>query len=326
MTNQSRPSFVPAAPRTLTLLLPPRGRLRFDKALPPLLASMLARSENLPSGDPGREAQLLRIFDVLPRRISVAPLTRQTDAEDGNYGVWLRADPAHVRADMTTARMLACGELGLSADETEQLISALRPLFGDEGMPISAPLPSRWYLMVPAQSQLPAFEPPEAVLGDDLHAHMPPGDAGRRWRRLLNEAQVILHNHPLNEARAAAGMLPVNSLWFWGAGSLPDHVRAEGVRIATDDLVAKSLAGMAGVPLSHPFAGALHQDSRPNVIDLPAIRDVSFIESPWLESAMAGLKAKRFDALRLDFADGGRREWRYAHRWRLLRRPARSLA
>ncbi|MGQ0801777.1 MAG: phosphoglycerate mutase [Pseudomarimonas sp.] len=326
MTEQSRPSFVPAAPRTLTFLLPARDRLRFNKSLPPLLAGLLARSERLPAGEAGREAQLLRVFDVLPKRISVAPLTRQTDAEDGKYGVWLRADPAHVRADLTMARMLACGELGLSADETEQFISALRPLFGDEGMPISAPTPSRWYLMIPAQSQLPAFEPPEAVLGDDLHAHMPEGDAGRRWRRLLNEAQVILHNHPLNEARAAAGMLPVNSIWFWGAGSLPDHVAAEGLRFASDDLLARSLAGLAGVPLSHPFAGALNQESRPNVIDLVTLRDVAFLESPWLERGIAGLKAKRFDALRLDFADGARREWRYAYRWRWLRRPVRTLA
>ncbi len=326
MADHSTPAPPGVSSRSLTLLLPPRAVLRVGKSLPPLLAKIIGRSDRLPMGESGREAQLMRVFDVLPRRICAAPLTRQLDAEDGNYGVWLRADPAHVRADMTCARMLACGELGLSADETEQFVNVLRPLFGDAGFPISAPSPSRWYLMVPAQSNLPSFAPPELALGDDMLTHMPSGDAAPRWRRLLNEAQVILHNHPLNEARAAAGMLPVNSLWFWGAGALPDHVRAEGLRIASDDLIVRALAGLAKVPLSHPFAGSLTQVSRPNVIDLPTLRDVALLESPWLESGLQGVARDRYDALRLDFADGARYEWRHSHRWRWTRRPASRIA
>ncbi len=312
--------------RSLTLLLAPRASLKVGKSLPPLLAKILGRGERLRPVESGRDAQLMRVFDVLPRRIAVAPLTRHVDAGDADSGVWVRADPAHVRADMTCARMLACGELGVSTEEAEQFMSALRPLFGDEGFPISAPVPSRWYLMVPAQSKLPPFVPPADALGDDLHAHMPAGDAGRRWRRLLNEAQVILHNHPVNESRMEVGMLAVNSLWFWGAGALPDHVRAEAVRIASDDPVVRGLAQRAGIPLSHPFAGALKQESRPNVVDISGLRDVSLLDSVWLERCMSGLASDRYASLRLDFADGTIHEWRHSYRWRVLRRPASRIA
>lgn len=311
---------------TLRLLLVGRDRLREGGKLPQRLARLVGRADRLPDAPAGREAQLLRAVDVLPRRIPVAPITRQMDAGDGHHGAWLRADPAHVRADMGSARMLACGELGLSADEADALVGALRPLFGDEGFPISAPVPSRWYLMLPLQSQLPAFAPPESVLGDDLHAHMPQGDPGRRWRRLLNEAQVILHNHPLNERRAAAGKLPVNSLWFWGTGVLPDHVRANGQRYASNDPVLLALARLASAPAVAPDPVALGRETGPTTVDLTALRDVAELDAPWLEAAQAALAKPGFEQIELDFADGARYLWQPAHRWRLWRRPARALA
>ena len=77
-----------------------------------------------------------------------------------------------------------------------------------------------------AGAKLPAFAAPDEALGDDLFdAPARQAPEGRRWRALLSEAQVVLHNHPLNAQRVAAGLAPVNSLWFWGAGALPDHVR-----------------------------------------------------------------------------------------------------
>jgi hypothetical protein len=68
------------------------------------------------------------------------------------------------------------------------LLPALRPLFGDAGFSLDAPHPSRWYLRVPRDSRLPEFATPEEVLGEDLFAHLPQGDLGRRWRALLTEA------------------------------------------------------------------------------------------------------------------------------------------
>src|SRR5690606_28233877 len=144
----------------------------------------------------GERAQLQRWFELLPRGWPVAAITRQRDAGDAVLHGWLRADPAYVRPDMTGARVLAIGELGLTQEEADALLQPLRPLFGDTGFPISAPVPSRWYLALPVESILPAFAPPEAVLGDDLFTHLPDGPEGRRWRALLNEAQVSLHNNP----------------------------------------------------------------------------------------------------------------------------------
>jgi len=34
----------------------------------------------------------------------------------------------------------------------------------------------------------------------------------------VNELQMLLHEHPVNERRVARGLPPVNSVWLWGIG------------------------------------------------------------------------------------------------------------
>ncbi len=324
MTNSR--SRRPDPGSTLTLLLPPRSRFA-GQTLPSGLAGALARADAA-VGEPGSRAQLQRHAELLPRHWPMAAITRQLDAGDAELGRWLRADPAHVRADINAVRMLACGNLGLTRDETEALLMPLRPLFGDAGFPISAPVPERWYLHLPRESKLPEFVEPETVLGDDLYEHLPAGDLGRRWRALLNEAQVILHNHPVNAERIARGALPVNSVWFWGAGVLPDavHMTADAVFSSAVDLAG--LAALAGLRLAPPPANlaALETATQGQIgrvlIDLRPCRDPAGLARDWLLPALAGLAKKRIVELRLDFADGSRLCLTRGQRWRLWRRVA----
>jgi hypothetical protein len=44
----------------------------------------------------------------------------------------------------------------------------------------------------------------------------PQEDSLREWRRLLNEIQMVWHEHPVNLARAERGEVPINSLWLFG--------------------------------------------------------------------------------------------------------------
>ena len=307
----------------VTFLLPSRERL---EGAAPVFERMLARGDRARAGD-GDEAQVLRVFDLLPRGLPIAALTRQYDRGDAAHHTWLRADPAHVRADLGAGRLLACGDLGLTEDEVEALLQPLKPLFGDDGCPISAGAPSRWYLMLPREARLPPFAPPGRALGDDIYEHLPAGDLGRRWRRLLSEAQVILHNHPLNAERAAAGKPAVNSLWFWGGGILPDHVRCQAGSICSDDLLFAALAQAAHVPsreVPSSFAAAAAEPGA--LVDLRRWRSAATLEQDWLLPALAlARRARR--PLRLDFADGLLIDYRHAHRWRFWRRaPAPTPA
>jgi len=284
---------------------------------------MLARADR-GEANAGLKPQLQRHFNVIPAHCPVAAITRNLDAPGAEQQAWLRADPAFVQVDINGGRMLACGEMGLTMDECNALVAPLRTLFGDEGFPISAPTPSRWYLMLPRESKFPAFDPPEDVLGDDLEPHLPAGDIGRRWRRLLNESQVILHNHPLNAQRIAQGKPPVNSLWFWGGGVLPDFVRVQD-RIFGNDILLRGLADLAKAPvyaLPDRYTPGLRADDA--LVDLRAVRDVGSLARDWVQPAFVAMR--KVDALQLDFADGAMFSIRRSQRWRLWRRAWTAFA
>ena len=216
----------------LTLLLPAQAHLSGASTL----ARWRARGDRSDAAKPGREAQLRAQFEFHGPALPIAALTRSVDASDADSALWLRCDPAYVIADAVTLRLIACGgNLQLSAEEVLEFSRVLKPLFGDAGFPLEAARPDRWYLRCPREAKLPRFSAPADALGDDLARHLPDGDNARQWRSLLNEAQIALTQHPLNAQRAQRGLPPVNSLWFWGAGVLPQWVRCGFDRVFTDD-------------------------------------------------------------------------------------------
>ena len=80
------------------------------------------------------------------------------------------------------------------------------------------------------------------VWGRDTRAYMPEGDDALALRLLINEAQMLLHEHPVNEAREAAGLLPVNSIWFSGGGALPEIVAKSKFSFFAQNPLLKGLA------------------------------------------------------------------------------------
>lgn len=310
------------AARRAVFLLPAAERFgaqRLDESR----ARALGRADRLPAREAGARAQLLRHFDLLPRRWAIAALTRQADAGDAAGSTWLRADPAHVRPDINGVRLLACGrDLGLTAEDSAELLPALKPLFGDAGFPIDAPSPSRWYLRLPQEAKPPEFAAPSEALGADLFEHLAEGGDGRRWRSLLNEAQIVLHNHPWNARRVERGLAPVNSLWFWGGGILPDHVRTPYARVAGDEEVLRSLAVAAGADAAGT-GGGFRPVEGDTLVDLRPLRDLRRFVQDWLAPALAD---DGLDALELDLEDGSAWRFERRQRWRFWRRPQASLA
>jgi len=309
----------------LTLLLPDAGRLRAALG-PSVLSTWIARGDRLPDVSAGRPAALRSCFEFIGTTVPVAALTRSIDEpRDAAGALWLRADPACVLADAVTLRLMRCGNVDLSQDESRSLAAALQPLFGDAGFPLEATTPSRWYLRCPPGAQLPEFSPPEAALGDDVGRHLPEGDAGRRWRHLLNEAQVILHNHPVNAARARNGSIPVNSVWIWGGGKLPDWARTTYSAVASDDDVARALARLANVttdPLDPRVIDRTRPDDAHLLVDLAALRDPSVLDLDWFRRVEHALVARKLRALHLCFGSGEHYCYRRMHRWRFWRRVA----
>jgi hypothetical protein len=299
-----------------TLLLPARAQLA--GSLSAEAGRALARAD-LAHGEAGERAQLRRHFQLVPDHWPVAALTRQLDAGDAADGHWLRADPAFLAPDMTGARLLAHGPaLGLTQADVEALLPALKPLFGDAGVILDAADPSRWYLRLSGDAPLPDFAAPEDVVGDDLFGHLPQGDAGRRWRALFTEVQVVLHQHPWNARRVSEGKPAVNALWFWGPGRLPTSVRTQYRQVRSRDEIVRALSSLAGVP-EQP------QGEVDALVDLRHLRALPLFCDDALAPLLAELQRGELRRVVLDFQDGARFTLEARQRRRFWRRALTTL-
>jgi hypothetical protein len=284
----------------LVLLLPPRAVLAGAMRLP-ALERMVARGRRTAPDPDAAHPCLARLFDLGAAPWPLAPVAREHDCADAGDATWLRADPAHLRADIAGAHLLAVGELGLSTEEARALAATLAPLFGDHGAALSVPHPERWYLRLPAGAPLPRFSPPWRALGDDLRAHEPEGPMAARWVRLRAECEVLLHAHPVNARRAADGRPPVNGIWFWGAGRRPARVIARVDAVASEDPLLVALARAAGVAVSRSAAAP---GANRLLVDLRALRDAATLEAQWTQPAWRALRRGRVARLEVLFADG----------------------
>jgi hypothetical protein len=292
----------------LTLLVPPLPRLLRERTLGPELARLLGRADRLPDLPESRSGQLEVLFDVEPRPLGAAALTRSVDVGDHEGASWLRADPAHALVDMAAVRLMACGRLELEAGEVKSIGATLTAMFAEEGLAFDTPAADRWYLRLDADAALPLFHPPEAALGADMEDWLPAGRDQGRWRRLLNEAQMLLHAHPVNAARARQGQLAVNSLWFWGAGGLPERISPGVSTIVSDDPLLRALAARSG---TRCLAAAAPEACKRALVDLAAHEAEALL--PWFQRAARGAE--------LVFAGGERFRLAAWHRLRFWRGP-----
>ena len=159
----------------------------------------------------------------------------------------IRADPVHLRPDLDTAGLFDSSHFSLSRDEASSMADALDRHFAPEGVRFEAPHPTRWYALLDEKAPDTVFRPPGSVAARGAGGSLPAGNEGSVWRRRMNEAQMVLHAHPVNQAREARGDLPVNSVWFWGAGEPGPAPRRRFHEVAADDPLVRALAERGGV-------------------------------------------------------------------------------
>ena len=158
------------------------------------------------------------LADVMGLPALPAAALRISARQEEQTGRWLCIDPIHLRVERTQLIVQDPAALQLTQDEATALAADLEPLLDELGR-LSITAPHEWHLHLHAESDIRTTPLAEAIglNGDQL---MPRAANVKVWRRVLNEVQVTLHEHPVNLARAARGLPAVNSLWPWGEGVL----------------------------------------------------------------------------------------------------------
>jgi hypothetical protein len=221
-----------------------RARLPRTATLAGLRASTVAAPR--PEGALPRELAHDRwLREQLARKApAIAPgamaAVRQLALRDGTEGPparppsrWL-LEPAHFHLAKDHLVLVAGAAQDLSLAQARELAQAIEPLLAAEGMTLTVAAADRWLLgETQAALQLDCAAS-EAAAGRNVDGYLPSGPDARRYRRLLNEIQMTWHEHPVNEARADAGALPINSVWLSGP------VTGEAVAALREDVAAGS--------------------------------------------------------------------------------------
>ncbi len=147
----------------------------------------------------------------------VAPYTYALDGGTPGDNVWMRADPVSLVMHRDFLVLAPATVFRLDAHEAQSLAETLSRHFATEGLAFEARHPRRWYLHLDQEPDM-VTQPPEMAAGRRIDPYLPRGAATGPWLARLNEIQMLLHGHPVNEARESRGEPAVNSLWFWGAG------------------------------------------------------------------------------------------------------------
>lgn len=256
-----------------------------------------------------RTAGILAEISGLAAPLPAAALRRFALREHPEEADWLCLDPVRLNFQERSLVVDDPQNLRLTTEEAAALAVALAPTFAELGA-LEVLAPTRWNLRLSAAA--PAFQPLPQAAGRAA-APLPLDAAYAPWRQALNEAQMVLHAHPVNQARQAAGQPVVNSLWPWGGGRLPQP-RAATTHDAlwSNDPVARGIARLLQIdgttlpdafgsaPARRPLAifDALEQPARSG--DAIVWRDeLARFEAGWLVPALAALSGGRLGALRL---------------------------
>ena len=165
-------------------------------------------------------------------------------------GRWFILQPVHVQLSRTHLLLADPRQLHLADDEARPLFELARPYFEDLGKTLVYGSADLWFVRADDWSGLDTASP-DAAVAQNLSDWVPEGAAALAYRKLQNEIQMLWHEHPVNQARQARGLAPVNSFWLWaGADSSAAPGRASAGAAAAPAAAAtaaKSLA-IAGAP------------------------------------------------------------------------------
>jgi len=130
---------------------------------------------------------------------------------------WALLTPVHWEVGRDRVKLADPELLALDDAESRTLFDAVRGLFESEGFALAWGAPQRWYAAHESFAKLACASLDRAV-GRNVDPWLPGGPQARLLRRLQNEVQMLLHDHPVNRVREAEGRQSVNSLWLSGCG------------------------------------------------------------------------------------------------------------
>lgn len=210
------------------------GREALSRLATPALDALLAGWHEVERDEadesslcPPHERALARALGWRVDKESPLPWAAKQAAADGidvGNAAWGLITPAHWRVGADAIHLADPRSLALDEATSRTLHEAVRPLFESEGFTLLWGAPLRWYA---SHGELSTMQTAslDRVIGRPVDRWLPTERSARLVRRLQNEVQMLLHTHPVNIEREAAGTPTVNSFWLSGCGVMQRDTR-----------------------------------------------------------------------------------------------------
>jgi len=182
-------------------------------------------AHTVPDGlPPGSDVANLSVFGYDPRNC----YTGRSPLEAISMGVTLGPDDVAFRMNLVTLRpngssiyMQDFSAGHISTPEAHQLVETLQKELGTGEFEFYPGVGYRHLMVWRGGKDSMKGTPPHDITGKSILDFLPTGDGSITLNSIMNHAQMVLHDHPVNIKRKEEGHLPANSVWLWGHGKTP---------------------------------------------------------------------------------------------------------
>ena len=135
----------------------------------------------------------------------------------------------------------------LSSEESINYLNALQTQISDFGVTFYPGVGPHNIMVMNSKPFTIRLTSPNELIGEGIRKFMPVDAEFKDLIYIINQAQIILHNHPVNKKRKLESLDYANSIWLWGNGkngTLPSFKKKYG---KSSSLISASLLfqGMA---------------------------------------------------------------------------------
>jgi 2,3-bisphosphoglycerate-independent phosphoglycerate mutase len=213
-------------------------------------------AKTVPDGlPPGSDVANLSVFGYDPRGC----YTGRSPLEAISMGVDLDPQDVSFRMNLVTLKprggkiyMEDFSAGHISTAEGREIVATLQRELGNAEFEFHPGISYRHLMVWRGGKEGMKTVPPHDISGQSIAEFLPSGEGAERLNTIMNAAQMLLHDHPVNKKRKEQDKPPANSVWLWGHGTTPrvdtyrDKFGLSGAVISAVDLI-KGIGVCAGL-------------------------------------------------------------------------------
>lgn len=182
-------------------------------------------AHTVPDGlPPGSDVANLSVFGYNPRNC----YTGRSPLEAISMGVELGPDDVAFRMNLVTLRphgskiyMEDFSAGHISTEDGRELVGTLQKELGSTEFEFHPGVGYRHLMVWRGGKDGMTAVPPHDITRKAIMEFLPKGDGADAIINIMNHAQMVLHDHPLNKKRKEQDHPEANSIWLWGHGKTP---------------------------------------------------------------------------------------------------------